>query len=110
MPYYAVRVLPGLSNDLQHPQVTCMYIDFGSQQLHAHLQDKFACTQADLSLLADLPEGIINVVPGEGDVAGAALAAHPGINHVRALPSMNLQCSARFHTDSASAKTSPGRI
>ena len=29
-----------------------------------------------------LPAGVLNVVPGRGEVAGAALAAHPGINHV----------------------------
>ncbi|MBT8410095.1 MAG: aldehyde dehydrogenase family protein [Alphaproteobacteria bacterium] len=31
---------------------------------------------------AGLPAGALNVVPGRGEVAGAALAAHPGIDHV----------------------------
>jgi aldehyde dehydrogenase (NAD+) len=29
-----------------------------------------------------LPDGALNVVPGLGEEAGAALAAHPGINHI----------------------------
>lgn len=39
--------------------------------------------QTDLCLLADIPAGVVNIIPGKGDVAGAALAAHPGIDHVR---------------------------
>lgn len=31
---------------------------------------------------AGLPDGAFNVVPGFGDEAGAALAAHPGIDHI----------------------------
>lgn len=31
---------------------------------------------------AGLPPGALNVVPGLGEAAGAALAAHPGINHI----------------------------
>jgi betaine-aldehyde dehydrogenase len=31
---------------------------------------------------ADFPDGVVNVVPGYGESAGAALAAHPGINKV----------------------------
>ncbi len=31
---------------------------------------------------AGLPAGALNVTPGTGAVAGAALAAHPGVNHV----------------------------
>lgn len=37
---------------------------------------------ARLSLEADFPAGAINVVTGKGDSAGAALAAHPGIDYV----------------------------
>ena len=29
---------------------------------------------------AGVPEGVVNVIPGYGETAGAALAAHPGIN------------------------------
>lgn len=37
---------------------------------------------AELALEAGIPKGVINVVPGIGVEAGAALAAHPGINHI----------------------------
>jgi aldehyde dehydrogenase (NAD+)/betaine-aldehyde dehydrogenase len=36
----------------------------------------------DLLLEAGLPAGVCNVVPGLGATAGAALAAHPGIDHL----------------------------
>jgi Aldehyde dehydrogenase family len=39
--------------------------------------------QADLCLLADIPAGVVNIITGKVDEAGAALAAHPGIDHVR---------------------------
>jgi len=35
---------------------------------------------AHLCTEAGIPEGVVNVVPGLGDVAGAALAAHHGLN------------------------------
>ena len=37
---------------------------------------------AELARRADLPAGALNVVPGLGTEAGAALAAHPGVNHM----------------------------
>ena len=37
---------------------------------------------ADLAAKAGLPDGVLNVVPGAGQNAGAALAAHGGINHL----------------------------
>lgn len=37
---------------------------------------------ADLACQAGLPPGALNVVPGLGEEAGAALAAHPGIQHL----------------------------
>jgi aldehyde dehydrogenase (NAD+) len=37
---------------------------------------------ADLALQVGFPEGAINVVPGLGEEAGAALAAHAGIDHI----------------------------
>ncbi|WP_062439178.1 aldehyde dehydrogenase family protein [Herbidospora daliensis] len=34
---------------------------------------------AELALAAGLPEGVLQVVPGEGEVAGARLVDHPGV-------------------------------
>lgn len=36
----------------------------------------------ELALEAGLPPGALNVVPGYGEEAGAALSAHPGIDHL----------------------------
>ncbi len=36
----------------------------------------------ELALAADIPPGVLNVVSGLGEVAGAALAAHRGIDHL----------------------------
>ncbi len=37
---------------------------------------------AELLLEAGVPAGVVNVVPGYGETAGAALAAHPGVDKV----------------------------
>ena len=37
---------------------------------------------ADLAMQAGLPAGALNVVPGLGEEAGAALSSHPGIDHL----------------------------
>jgi len=37
---------------------------------------------ADLAREADFPDGALNVVPGLGEEAGAALAAHPAVRHI----------------------------
>ncbi|MEQ9695998.1 aldehyde dehydrogenase family protein [Shimia sp. SDUM112013] len=37
---------------------------------------------ADLALQAGVPDGVLNVVPGLGAEAGAALAEHPGVQHI----------------------------
>lgn len=34
----------------------------------------------ELAIQAGIPPGVINIIPGDGPVAGAALAAHPGID------------------------------
>ncbi len=36
----------------------------------------------ELATEAGLPAGVLNVVPGMGEEAGAALAAHPGLDHL----------------------------
>ena len=36
----------------------------------------------ELALEAGLPPGVLNIIPGDGPVAGAALASHKGINKV----------------------------
>ncbi len=41
-----------------------------------------ALTFADIAREAGLPAGALNVVPGLGEEAGAALSAHPGVNHL----------------------------
>ncbi|WP_428528786.1 aldehyde dehydrogenase family protein [Roseibium sp.] len=41
-----------------------------------------ALALADLAKAAGLPDGVLNVVPGLGSEAGAALSSHPGIHHV----------------------------
>jgi aldehyde dehydrogenase (NAD+) len=41
-----------------------------------------ALSFARIAAAAGLPAGALNVVPGLGGVAGAALAAHPGVDHI----------------------------
>ncbi len=41
-----------------------------------------ALVLAELALEAGFPPGVLNVVPGFGEEAGSALAAHPGIAHL----------------------------
>ena len=36
----------------------------------------------ELALEAGLPPGVLNIVPGSGEVAGAAVAKHAGIDKV----------------------------
>ncbi|MCO8146540.1 aldehyde dehydrogenase family protein [Rhodovulum tesquicola] len=45
---------------------------------------------ARLAEEAGLPPGALNVVPGLGEEAGAALAAHPGVNHISFTGSLNV--------------------
>ncbi len=56
---------------------------------------------ARLAAEAGFPAGAINVVPGLGEEAGAALAAHPGVNHVSFTGSVEVgiavQCAAARH-------------
>src|SRR6516225_787206 len=37
---------------------------------------------AELAMEAGIPPGVVNIVPGYGETAGAALAAHPGVDKV----------------------------
>ena len=41
-----------------------------------------ALRMAELAIEAGLPDGLFNVVTGYGETAGAALTAHPGIDHI----------------------------
>lgn len=48
----------------------------------AELTPVSALHLARLVIEAGFPDGVVNVVPGYGDVAGAALAAHPDVNKI----------------------------
>src|ERR1700693_3125437 len=55
---------------------------------------------AELAREAGFPAGALNVVPGLGEEAGAALAAHPGVRHLSftgsvAVGSLGQQAAAR---------------
>jgi len=46
-------------------------------------QTPLSCLRlAELCLEAGLPDGVLNVVPGYGETAGAALAAHPDVDKI----------------------------
>ena len=51
----------------------------------------------EIALEAGIPPGVINIITGDGPVAGAALATHPGVDkaspYMRALapPSVSLR-------------------
>jgi phenylacetaldehyde dehydrogenase len=46
-------------------------------------QTPLSCLRlAELVQEAGIPDGVVNVVPGYGETAGAALAAHPGVDKV----------------------------
>jgi len=57
---------------------------------------------ARIATESGLPAGALNVVPGTGESAGAALAAHPGINHISFTGSTEIgaavQCAAAANT------------
>lgn len=42
-----------------------------------------ALRAAELALEAGIPPGVVNVIPGYGPTAGAALASHPDVDKVR---------------------------
>ncbi|NWP10263.1 aldehyde dehydrogenase family protein, partial [Escherichia coli] len=46
----------------------------------SELSPRSAILLARLASDAGLPPGVLNMVPGSGHAAGAALAAHPGID------------------------------
>jgi aldehyde dehydrogenase (NAD+) len=50
---------------------------------------------AALAEKAGFPAGAINVVPGLGEEAGAALAGHPGVNHISFTGSVGVGRSCR---------------
>jgi len=59
---------------------------------------------ARIATEAGLPAGALNVVPGTGELAGAALAAHPGINHISFTGSTDIGAAVQ---SAAAASTVP---
>jgi aldehyde dehydrogenase (NAD+) len=62
--------------------VTIGVIRAPSRQCHTSNAWPLRMAMASLALEAGFPPGVLNVVPGLGTEAGAALAAHPGIDHI----------------------------
>jgi len=55
---------------------------------------------AELAAQAGLPDGVLNVLPGSGDVTGHALAVHPGVDAIAftgstAIGKYLLECAGR---------------
>jgi acyl-CoA reductase-like NAD-dependent aldehyde dehydrogenase len=48
----------------------------------AELTSASALALADIIVEAGFPDGVVNIVPGLGAVAGAALASHPGVDKI----------------------------
>ncbi|MGO8949981.1 MAG: aldehyde dehydrogenase family protein [Ktedonobacterales bacterium] len=48
----------------------------------ASLTPLTALALGDICLEADIPAGVVNVLPGEGSIAGMALVTHPGVDKV----------------------------
>jgi aldehyde dehydrogenase (NAD+)/betaine-aldehyde dehydrogenase len=59
---------------------------------------------AELALEAGLPAGLFNVVTGYGESSGAALTAHPGINHISFTGSVEV---GRIISHAAAERTIP---
>jgi aldehyde dehydrogenase (NAD+) len=59
---------------------------------------------AELALEAGLPAGLFNVVPGYGESAGAALTAHPGVDHISFTGSVEV---GRIISHAAAERTIP---
>ena len=49
----------------------------------------------EIALACGLPPGVLNVVPGTGSEAGAALASHPGINQLTFTGSVDVGIAGR---------------
>ena len=54
----------------------------------------------ELAIQAGIPPGVINIIPGDGPVTGAALAKHPGIDKASSCCAQEYDCLCR-HTFAA---------